>query len=90
VRLRAAGWFADGVPVAKIARRPRVSPTEVYGWRQWWRRGGERALASKGPGGGVGQLQAIVKNRLKRIQYQPELIDAFLTHTGLTLEPDST
>jgi hypothetical protein len=27
-----------------------------------------------------------VKNRLKRIQYRPELIDAFLAHTGLDLE----
>jgi len=29
----------------------------------------------------------VVKNRLKRIQYQPELIDAFLAHTGLKLDP---
>ncbi len=35
----------------------------------------------------VDQLAAIVKNRLKRIQYRPALIDAFLAHTGLTLEP---
>jgi putative transposase len=36
---------------------------------------------------GVDQLAAIVKNRLKRIQYRPELVDAFFAHTGLTLEP---
>jgi transposase len=36
---------------------------------------------------GVDQLTAIVKNRLKRIQYRPELVDAFFAHTGLTLEP---
>jgi putative transposase len=35
----------------------------------------------------VGQLAAIVKNRLKRIQYRPALIDGFLAQTGLTLEP---
>jgi transposase len=35
---------------------------------------------------GVDQLVAVVKNRLKRIQYRPELIDAFLAHTGLDLE----
>jgi hypothetical protein len=29
----------------------------------------------------------IMKNRLKRIQYRPALIEAFLTQTGLTLEP---
>jgi hypothetical protein len=33
------------------------------------------------------QLAAIIKNRLKRIQYRPALIEAFLAQTGLTLEP---
>ena len=28
-----------------------------------------------------------VRNRLKRIQYRPGLIDGFLAQTGLTLEP---
>ena len=36
----------------------------------------------------VDQLAAIVKNRLKRIQYRPVLIDGFLAQTGLTLEPE--
>jgi putative transposase len=35
----------------------------------------------------VDQLAAVMKNRLKRIQYQPALIEAFLAQTGLTLEP---
>jgi transposase len=35
----------------------------------------------------VGQLAAIVRNRLKRIQYRPALIDGFLAQTRLTLEP---
>ena len=35
----------------------------------------------------VDQLAAIIKNRLKRIQYRPELIGGFLAQTGLTLEP---
>ncbi len=35
----------------------------------------------------VDQLAAIVKNRLKSIQYRPQLIDGFLAQTGLTLEP---
>ena len=39
---------------------------------------------------GVDHLQAIIKNRLKAIQYHTELLDGFLTHTGLTLEPDTT
>jgi transposase len=36
---------------------------------------------------GVDELVAVVKNRLKRIQYRPGLLDAFLAHTGLDLEP---
>jgi len=35
----------------------------------------------------VDQLAAVVKNRLKRIQYRPQLIDGFLAQTGLSLEP---
>jgi putative transposase len=34
------------------------------------------------------QLTAIIKNRLKSIQYRPALIDGFLAHTGLVLEPE--
>jgi putative transposase len=30
---------------------------------------------------------AVVKNQLKRIQYRPDLIDAFFAHTGLNLQP---
>jgi putative transposase len=37
---------------------------------------------------GIDQLVAVVKNPLKRIQYRPELIDAFLAHTGLELDPE--
>jgi transposase len=35
----------------------------------------------------VGQLAAVLRNRLKSIQYRPELIGGFLAQTGLTLEP---
>jgi transposase len=35
-------------------------------------------------------LAAIVRNRLKRIQYRPELLTSFLTHTGLSLDPEPT
>lgn len=38
--------------------------------------------------GGVDQLAAVVKNRLKRIQYRPELIDGFLAQTGLSLDAE--
>jgi DDE superfamily endonuclease len=36
----------------------------------------------------VDQLAATAKNRLKRIQYRPELLNGFLAQTGLTLEPE--
>ena len=36
----------------------------------------------------VGQLADVVRNRLKTIQYRPELIGGFLAQTGLTLEPE--
>ena len=36
----------------------------------------------------VDQLTAIIRNRLKGIQYRPGLIEAFLAQTGLTLEPE--
>ena len=35
---------------------------------------------------GAGTLAAIAKNRLESIQHRPQLIDAFGTQTGLTLE----
>jgi transposase len=35
----------------------------------------------------VTQLAAIIRNRLKAIQYRPGLIDSFLAQTGLTLDP---
>jgi len=35
----------------------------------------------------VDQLAAIIRNRLKRIQYRPALISGFLAQTGLTLDP---
>jgi len=34
------------------------------------------------------RLAAIMKNRLKRIQYRPALINGFLAQTGLSLEPE--
>jgi putative transposase len=36
---------------------------------------------------GVEDLLVVAKNRLNRIQYRPELLDGFLTQTGLTLDP---
>jgi DDE superfamily endonuclease len=38
---------------------------------------------------GIGQLTALVKTRLKRMQYRPGLIGGFLARTGLDLTPFS-
>jgi transposase len=35
----------------------------------------------------VDQLAATMRNRLRRIQHRPALINGFLAQTGLTLEP---
>jgi len=64
VRLQAADWFAEGAPVAEIARRLRVSTNSVYVWRRRWRAGGEAALASKGPGGSGCRLDEARQQRL--------------------------
>ena len=51
VRLQAAALFAEGVLVAEIARRLRVSHNVVYVWRRRWLADGDAGLASKGPSG---------------------------------------
>jgi len=38
----------------------------------------------------LGQLTALVKTRLKRMQYRPGLLDGFLASTGLDLTPFCT
>jgi hypothetical protein len=37
----------------------------------------------------LSQLTALVKTRLKRMQYRPGLLDDFLASTGLDLVPSS-
>jgi transposase len=35
-------------------------------------------------------LAAVIRSRLKQMQYRPDLLDAFLAHTGLITNPRST
>ncbi|GAA2215564.1 hypothetical protein GCM10009850_110320 [Nonomuraea monospora] len=35
-------------------------------------------------------LATIIRNRLKQLQYRPDLLDAFLAHIGLVTNPRST
>lgn len=63
------------------AYAPDLNPTEAV-WSHVKRSLGNLAVT------GVDHLAAIVRNRLKRIQYRPDLLTSFLTHTGLTLDPE--
>jgi len=65
------------------AYAPDLNPTEGV-WSHLKRSIGNLAVH------GVDHLQAVIKNRLKAIQYRTDLLDGFLAHTGLTLEPDTT
>ena len=60
------------------AYAPDLNPTEGV-WSHLKRSLGNLAVR------GVDQLLAIVKHRLKRIQYRPDLLDGFVDHTGLTV-----
>jgi putative transposase len=61
-----------------LAYAPDLNPTEGV-WSLLKRSLGNLAVR------GVDQLLAIVKHRLKRIQYRPDLLDGFVDHTGLTV-----
>ena len=62
------------------AYAPDLNPTEGV-WSHVKRSLGNLAVT------GVDHLAAVVRNRLKRIQYRPDLLASFLAHTGLTLDP---
>jgi transposase len=62
------------------AYAPDLNPTEGV-WSHVKRSLGNLAVTN------VDHLAAIVRNRLKRIQYRPDLLTSLLAHTGLTLDP---
>jgi transposase len=72
-----SGWLTE---VRLPAYAPELNPAEGV-WANMKNGLGNLAAAD------VDQLAAIIKNRLKRIQYRPALIKGFLAQTGLTLEP---
>jgi putative transposase len=80
VAMRALIAARDWLHVIRLpAYAPDLNPTEQV-WSHLKRSLGNLAVH------GIDHLAAIVKNRLKRIQYRPELTDAFFAHTGLTLD----
>lgn len=71
----------DWLTVVQLpAYAPELNPTEGV-WSHVKRGLGNLAAC------GIDQLAAIVRTRLKTIQYRPGLIDAFITETGLVLQP---
>lgn len=78
--MRALIAARDWLHVIRLpAYAPDLNPTE-HVWSHLKRSLGNLAAH------GIDHLATIVKNRLKRIQYRPELTDAFFAHTGLTLD----
>ena len=71
------GWLTE---VRLPAYAPDMNPAEGA-WANMKNGMGNLAAAD------VDRLAAIIKNRLKHIQYRPALIEGFLAQTGLTLEP---
>lgn len=79
--MRALIASRDWLRVIRLpAYAPDLNPVESV-WSHLKRSLGNLAVQ------GIDDLAAIVKNRLKRIQYRPELTDAFFEQTGLTLDP---
>jgi transposase len=71
----------DWLTVVQLpAYAPELNPTEGV-WSHLKRGLGNLAAC------GIDQLAAIVRSRLKSIQYRPGLIDAFIQETGLAMEP---
>jgi transposase len=59
---------------------PELNPTEGL-WSQIKHGIGNLAACS------IDQLAAVVRSRLKSIQYRPALLDGFITETGLVIQP---
>jgi hypothetical protein len=78
-------------PHAQLGERPGAPGPHSIGQGGCHARDGAWANMKNGLGNlaaaDVDELTAIIKNRLKSIQYRPVLIDAFLAQTGLKLEP---
>jgi putative transposase len=71
----------DWLTVVQLpAYAPELNPTEGV-WSHVKRGLGNLAAC------GIDQLAATVRTRLKSIQYRPALIDAFITETGLVIQP---
>jgi putative transposase len=59
---------------------PELNPTEGV-WANVKTSIGNLAVTS------IDHLEAIVKNRLRHIQYRPDLLEGFIAETNLSLQP---
>ncbi|WP_432825686.1 transposase [Dactylosporangium sp. CA-092794] len=79
--MRAFVQAHDWLTVVQLpAYTPELNPAEGV-WSHLKRGLGNLAACS------TGQLAALVRTRLKRMQYRAGLLDAFIAETGLALEP---
>lgn len=65
-RLAAATLFIKGQTQAEVARRLRVSPEAARKWHMLWKRGGARALKSKGK---PGPKPTLTPSHIARIEH---------------------
>ena len=73
----------DWLTVARLpAYAPELNPVEGA-WSTM-----KNSLGNLGSCATPRQLATIMKNRLKRIQYRPALINGFLAQTGLSIQPE--
>jgi transposase len=82
-RQRMRAWIDARADWLTVERLPAYAPelNAVGAWAQMKNSLGNLAVRD------VTQLAAIVRSRLKTIQFRPGLIEDFLAQTGLTLEP---
>ena len=71
-------------PWLTVFRLPPYAPEFDPVERVW--SGLKRSLANLAKHG-IGQLTALIRTRLRQMQYRPDLIDGFLAGTGLDLTP---
>jgi transposase len=62
---------------------PELNPVEIV-WSHLKRGLGNLAPCT------LDDLAAVIRSRLKQMQYRPDLLNAFLAHTGLVTDPRST
>ncbi|MGP4105200.1 transposase [Nonomuraea sp. KM90] len=62
---------------------PELNPVEIV-WSHLKRGLGNLAPCT------LDDLAKIIRSRLKQMQYRPDLLNAFLAHTGLVTDPRST